>query len=352
MSGALSSAFTPSGHYLDTATYGLAPEDAVTALQSVTAQWAAGTYDPLSCDAVLAHARTAFAQLVHVDAEDVAIGHQVSPLVGAVAGSLHAGARVLVPEGDFTSLLFPFAVAGHELRTVALEQLADSVDAQTDVVAFSAVQSADGRLADLNAVAAAAQAHGTMTVLDATQACGWFPFDASRFDVVLIGGYKWLCHPRGTAFMVARPSARDRLRAVNAGWYAGERPWDTCYGMPLRQAADARRFDVSPAWFLWHAAGAALDLIAEIGIDTIHAHDVALANRLRAGLDLDPSDSAIVSFTADDGAGDRLRAAGVRSSVRAGRVRISPHLYNEDADVDRALEALHAGSGVTVTVTA
>ncbi len=338
--GLLSDAFTPAGHYLDTATYGLAPVGAVAELASVTGRWAAGTYDPLECDEVLSRARATFARLYGSRAEDVSIGHQVSPLVGAVAGSLPAGSRVLAPEGDFTSLLFPFAAAGHEVRTVALERLADAIDDGTDVVAFSAVQSADGRMANLDAVAGAARAHRALTVLDATQACGWLPLDAAEFDVVVVGGYKWLCHPRGTAFMVAAPSARERLRALNAGWYAGERPWDTCYGLPLRQAGSARRFDVSPAWFLWHAAEVALNLLEDIGLERIHAHDLALANRLRAGLGLAPSDSAIVSFIADEGAGERLRAAGVRSSVRAGRVRVSPHLYNDEADVDRAVEAL------------
>jgi selenocysteine lyase/cysteine desulfurase len=338
--GPLSDAFTPAGCYLDTATYGLAPAAAVTELAAVTGRWAAGTYDPLECDDVLTRARATIGRLCGARPEDVSIGHQVSPLVGVVAGSLPARSRVLAPEGDFTSLLFPFAAAGHAVRTVGLEQLADTIDDGADVVAFSAVQSADGRVADLDAVAAAARAHGALTVLDATQACGWLPLDAAGFDIVVVGGYKWLCHPRGTAFMVVAPSVRERLRALNAGWYAGERPWDTCYGMPLRQAGSARRFDVSPAWLLWHAAEVALDLLADIGLERIHAHDLVLANRLRAGLGLAPSDSAIVSFTAVERAGEQLRAAAVRSSVRAGRVRISPHLYNGAADIDRVLEAL------------
>jgi selenocysteine lyase/cysteine desulfurase len=338
--GRLSSAFSPAGHYLDTATYGLPPSGALAALRTVTGQWAAGTYDPLSCDDVVARARSGFAALHGVSAGDVAIGHQVSPLVGAVAASLPGTSRVLVAEGDFTSLLFPFAAAGHQLRAVPLERVAESIDESTDAVAVSAVQSADGRVADLEAITAAAAGCGALTVVDATQACGWLPLDASRFDVMLVGGYKWLCHPRGTAFMVVAPTLRDRLRATSAGWYAGESPWETCYGLPLRQAAEARRFDVSPAWFAWHAAAAALDVIADIGVARIHAHDVGLANRLRAGLGLERSDSAIVSLRADGGAGERLRAAGVRTSVRAGRVRVSPHLYNDEVDIDRALEAL------------
>lgn len=178
------------------------------------------------------------------------------------------------------------------------------------------------------AIASAAADHGALTLIDATQASGWLPLDAS------------LCHPRGTAFMAVRPDVRDRLVPAAAGWYAGEQPWQTCYGTPLRLADDARRFDVSPAWLSWHAAAATLELFAAAGIQRIHEHNVALANRLRAGLGLDPGESAIVSFDTDHDAPRRLAHAGVKVSVRDGRVRLSCHLYNKDTDIDRALEAL------------
>jgi selenocysteine lyase/cysteine desulfurase len=247
---------------------------------------------------------------------------------------------VLAAEGDFTSLLFPLLAAGCRLRTVPLERLADAVDSRVGLVAVSAVQSADGRLADLDAIASAANQHRALTLIDATQACGWLPLDAAKFSVLLTGGYKWLCHPRGTAFMAIDPELRDVLVPVSAGWYAGEDPWETCYGTPLRLAADARRFDVSPAWFSWHAAAAALALFETVGIHAVHRHNLALANRLRTGLGHEPEDSAIVSLTAGEAAAERLRRAGIKASVRAGRVRLSCHLYNDEANIDRALEAL------------
>jgi selenocysteine lyase/cysteine desulfurase len=243
---------------------------------------------------------------------------------------------VLAAEGDFTSLLFPFLVAQRTVETVPLERLAESIDSQTDLVAVSAVQSADGRVADLDGIAAAAAHHGALTLIDATQACGWLPLDASRFDFVVAGGYKWLCHPRGTAFLIVRPQLREWLVPAAAGWYAGEQPWETCYGTPLRLAQDARRFDVSPAWLSWHAAAAALAQFEAVGVEAVHEHDLALANRLRCALGLAPGNSAIVSVAADDGIAERLAEAGVKASVRAGRVRLSCHLYNDEADVDRA----------------
>ena len=333
--------------YLDSATYGLPPKVALQALSAATAAWASGRYDPASSDQAVGRARNTFARLHSVSAEDVAIGHQVSPMVGLIAASLPPRARVLAAEGDFTSLLFPLLAAGCDVRTIPLERLADAVDSRTDLVAVSAVQSADGRLADLDAISSAAASYDTLTLVDATQACGWLPLDAGRFSVVVAGGYKWLCHPRGTAFMTIAPELHDQIVPLAAGWYAGERPWDSCYGTPLRLASDARRFDVSPAWLSWHAASATLELFEAVGLGQIHDHNLALANRLRTGLGLEPSDSAIVSLDAADEATERLAGAGVKAAVRANRVRLSCHLYNHEEDVDRTLDVLtdiiHAG---------
>jgi selenocysteine lyase/cysteine desulfurase len=87
-------------------------------------------------------------------------------------------------------------------------------------------------------------------------------------------------------------------------------------------------------------AAPALELLVDIGPERIHADDVALAERLRAGLGLEPAGSAIVAVDTDDTAAERLRAAGVMAGGRAGRLRLSCHLYNDEGDVDRALEAL------------
>jgi selenocysteine lyase/cysteine desulfurase len=332
--------FEPDCTYLDSATYGLPPRSALEELGKLTQAWAAGSYEPTSCDLAIARARRAFARMHRAEAADIAIGHQVSTMVAIVAASLPRGARVLAPENDFTSLLFPFLAAGCDLRTVPLEQLAEAIDATTELVAVSAVQSADGRVADLDAIADAAAHHGALTLIDGTQACGWLPLDAGRFSLLVAGGYKWLCNPRGTALMAAGAEARERLTPFAAGWYAGEDPWDSCYGTPLRLASDARRFDVSPAWFSWHMAATALEAIEQLTVARIHEHNLALANRMREGLGLEPADSAILSLQVTDRAIARLREAGVKTSVRAGRVRLSCHLYNSEADVDRAIEAL------------
>jgi len=131
------------------------------------------------------------------------------------------------------------------------------------------------------------------------------------------------------------------LRPNAAGWYAGEDVWSSIYGGPLRLAASARRLDVSPAWLSWVGTVPSLEVIERIGVEAIAAHDIGLANRLRGGLGMPAGDSAIVCVDAP-GAAQRLAAAGIRASTRAGAARLSFHLHNTPADADRALEALTA----------
>jgi selenocysteine lyase/cysteine desulfurase len=228
---------------------------------------------------------------------------------------------------------------GVTVRLVPARELPEAIGPDTDVVAFSAVQMATGEVADLDAIAAAAEAHGAMTVVDATQAVGWLPFDGSAFDVVAAHAYKWMMSPRGTAFMAIRPERLDALTPHAAGWYAGEDPLATFFGPPLRLAESARRLDTSPAWFMWVATAPALAAIEHVGVDRIHAHDVGLANRFREGLGMEASDSAIVFYDVEDAA-DKLERAGIRAAVRGGRLRTSWHVYNTAADVERTLDVL------------
>jgi selenocysteine lyase/cysteine desulfurase len=334
----------PDGVYLNTASYGLPPDCAWDALQAALEDWRGGRTSWERWGESTEGARAAFAALVGVAPDAVAVGATVSGLIGLVAASIPDGARVLVPDVEFTSTLFPFLVQrprGVEVRLVAPGELADAVDAHTDVVAFSAVQMATGEVADLDAIGAAARAHGAMTVVDATQACGWLPVDASRFDVVACAAYKWLMSPRGTAFMTVGPERLRDIVPAAAGWYAAEDVHRSYFGPPMRLAGSARRLDTSPAWFSWVGTQPAIELVNRIGVEAIHAHDVALANRFRAGLGLglEPAGSAIVSADLL-GARERLEAAGIVAAERGGRLRASWHVYNTEADVDAALEAL------------
>jgi selenocysteine lyase/cysteine desulfurase len=337
--------FAPKNTYLNTASSGLLPARTVAALTEAALIRAEGRpLDPLFED--VEGARAAFARLANVPVERVAAGASVSTYSGLVAASLPAGAEVLTAEDDFISVVNPFHARGDlKVRIVPLERLAESVRPETALVAVSAAQSADGRVADLPALREAARAHGARTYVDFSQAAGWLAVDATQYDYTVSTGFKWLLGPHGAAFL-AVPEDFGALTPLLAGWVAGENPWASCYGPIAELAHSARRFDISPALFTYAGLRASLSLFEELGVAAVHAHDLALADRFRAGLatlghePVPAPGSAIVSVPGLGRKQPELSAAGIEVSDRAGNLRASFHLYNTPADVDRLLDVL------------
>lgn len=332
--------------YLDTASIGLPPRVAVEELAAALPRWQRGELPPPAFDPYADRCRDAFARLAGVPLADVALASVVSTSAALVAGALPAGARIVLQDAEFTSVLAPFLAArerGVRVDVVPFAELPAAVVPGVDLVAFSAVRSQDGLVADLDAIATAAEHAGAATFVDATHGLGWLPIDVARFDYVAVAAYKWLLCPKGVAFLVVSPRRRAALPAAQSGWYSlGDDRWTSLYGEPLHLAPDARRFDLTPAWLAYVGGAAALELLADLGSAAIGAHDVALANRFRAGLGLAPSDSAIVAVEHPEAA-ERFAAAGIRAAGRDGHVRAAFHLYTTTADADRALAALATG---------
>lgn len=336
--------FAPSPGYLNAATLGLPPVPVVTTMQEALLQWQSGRACPVAYGEAVETARAGYAALVGVPADQVAVGSQTSVLAGTVAASLPAGAQVVMIAKDFTSIVYPFLVQrdrGISVRQVPRTELAQAIDADTDLVVFSLAQSATGHLVDLPAVLGAAHRHGAMTLCDVTQAAGWHPVEAAMFDLTVCAAYKWLCQPRGTAYLTIRPEVADRLVPVNAGWYAGESVWDSVYGPEMILARDARRFDVSPAWLCWVGAAAAAEALASVPISEIREHDVALADGLRDRIGQPAQGRPVLTVADPDGSVARaLAAEGVTAASRAGSVRLACHLWNDQDDVDLAADAI------------
>ncbi|MEV8313238.1 aminotransferase class V-fold PLP-dependent enzyme [Streptomyces sp. NPDC059900] len=338
--------FAPTSTYLDTAKCGLLPARAVEAVQRLAADNGAGRGDGAGDFGIVEAVRASFARIVGVPGGRVAVGGSVAVHCGLIAAAQPAGSEILFPEGDFSSIINPFVVRGDlKIRFAPLENLAEAVRPTTSLVVYSAVQSADGRIADDTALRAAAAAHGARTLNDATQAAGWLPFDASAYDYTVTGAFKWLLCPRGTSFLTVGEEAQESLVPLHAGWMASADSWHSTYGPLSELAPDARRFDEPPAFLAYHGAAASLAHIEATGVEAVHAHDTALAARYRAGLaelghEPVPGESAIVAVPGLGGKEAELRQAGIFTSARAGHLRASFHLYNTEADVDRILDVL------------
>jgi selenocysteine lyase/cysteine desulfurase len=337
--------FAGGRRYLAACTTGLPTRATRDALIADLDASTSGHPDPLAYSAAVEHSRALFAALVGVTADRVSICSQASVAAGLVAASLPPGSEVLAPEGDFSSMILPFVHAqnGLRVRTVPLAALAAEVTARTAAVVFSLVQSSTGDRADVEAILAAAGAHGARTVCDATQAAGWMPVAASRFDALICHCYKWLCTPRGVAFLVVSPGLQREIPPLFAGWYAGADPWTSCYGADVQLAEDASRFDASPPWQAFVGAEPALEMFAAIDSTALEDHVTRLATAFRSRLDLDaPAEpSPIVTWADPDGTAlARLTREGIVASGRAGRARVAFHLFNDEEDVELAAAAL------------
>jgi selenocysteine lyase/cysteine desulfurase len=181
--------------------------------------------------------------------------------------------------------------------------------------------------------------------VDASQSAGWLPLTADSDDFTVAVAFKWLTCPRGVAFLVV-PEDPGGLTPVFAGWVAGEKPGDSCYGPVAELAHSARRFDESPSLFSYAGARHSLALIEDIGPQNIQRHNLGLADRFRTGLDrigqqfVPAPGSAIVSVPGLGHRQGELGRAGIELADRAGNLRAAFHLYNSAADVDRLLDVL------------
>ena len=336
--------FDPVPGYLNAATLGLPPIPVADAVREAVTQWQLGKARAAAYDDDVQAARAAYARLMSVPGEWVSVGSQTSVIAGLVAASLPDGAEVVCIEGDFASMLFPFLVhadRGVTVRQVPLAEVAASITERTALVAFSLAQSACGTVCDGPAIAAAARAVGALTFCDITQAAGWLPIAAGDYDLTVCSAYKWLCHPRGTAYLTVRPEVIERVRPIHAGWYAGEDVWGSCYGPSMNLALDARRFDVSPAWLSWVGAVPALEVMSMVPTSLIGDHNVALADQLRARIGRPAEGRPVVSLADPTGEmAGRLVERGASVSSRAGLVRIAFHIWNTHQDVDLVATAL------------
>lgn len=330
--------------YLSACTAGLPAAATTAALRAFTDDWARGRLDARALGEQAQRCRELFAGIAGVAADRVALGSQVSQLVSVVATSIPDGAEVLCAAGDFASLAHPLEQLAHRgvgVRYAPVRRLAEEVTRDTALVAFSLVQSASGEVADAAAITAAASRAGARTLVDLTQSLGWLPVGATDFDFTVCHAYKWLCAPRGTAFLTVREGLDDELVPLAAGWYSADDVWASCYAGRTPLAAGAGRFDVSPAWPAIGGTEAALRIVAALDPHAVRAHDLALANTACEVLGLPAGDSAIVTWADPDGRDlAALTSHGIIASGRAGNARVSFHLWNTAEDVELLAHAL------------
>jgi cysteine desulfurase / selenocysteine lyase len=353
--------------YLNTATYGPASQLTVAAMTEFLDGWSRGSVRFEVWEEVAQECRSLFAKLLKAPPEDIAIQPYVSTAAGAIAVQLRRGDRVVVNEMEFASNLWPWLhqrERGVEVAVVPARDgrcdLADyeaAIGDRVAIIAVSAFQSANGWRAPLRALADLAHSAGGMLFVDACQGAGAIRLDPGRdaFDMLVADSYKWLMGPRGAGYMYLSPAARERFRPVSVGPQSARHPQETYYGVAMDLSETASRFDSSLSWISMVGDRESLLLLNAVGIEEIEEHDMRLARRFRAGVETlaietrpfaEAERSPVVALSIPDseGAIARLTAAGVIAARRADGVRFSFHAFNDESDVDRALEALDRSS--------
>lgn len=237
------------------------------------------------------------------------------------------------------------------------EELISLIDSETKVVAVSAVQFGSGFQADLDRIARAALGVDALFCVDIIQAFGAMPLDlpALGIDAACGASHKWLCAPEGVGIIYLSDRARERIRPTLVGWISVEEPWDfEAREQPLRPNALAWESGTGPA-SLFYGLEQSLLLLRDAGAENIRSHLLGLGDQLCKGLEGKPYEvvsslnaaerSQILCLRHTSGIPAHkiyryLEERGIIVSARSGRLRISPHFYNNSEDIDTLINTL------------
>lgn len=354
------------GSYLDTAAEGLPPLSARDELLAYWQEKSRGTPGRQRLFQKHAETEAAVASLLGTSAENIALLGNASDGLNLLANSIdwRPGDEVLISDLEFPSNVIAWLRlkdAGVRLvvipttsGAIRLDDWTKFITPRTRIVSVSQVSYKTGtQLSFLRALAEETHRVGALFCVDATQALGRVPVSVEDVDYLVASSYKWLLGTHGLGVVYMSQSARERLRVAAAGWYSVDpifHPERFESFTPKRGAARLQTgMPNFPAIF---ALKAGVDFLLSIGVEYLDNQLRPLIQMLRNGLVeqgldvLTPADtefaSGIVSFACSDGAeaASWLLKQGVVVWGGDGRVRISLHVYNDEEDVRRCLDAI------------
>jgi len=313
-------------------------------------------------------ARQSVATLIGARARDIAFVKNTTDGILLVANGVEwsDGDNAVIGEGEFPANVYPWLNLerrGVQVRWVPLRQgrllvddFAAAIDARTRVLTVSSVEFHSGFRNDLASLGQLCRERGVLFVVDGIQSVGALAMDVEALGVQCLAadGHKWLMGPEGCALFYCSPAALDRLQVTGLGWAGVAQAQDFLH-IDTTLQADARRFETGTQ----NTAGiaglrAAIDLLLASGVSHIEARVLELTSRLCEGLErrryrlLSPrgpgESSGIVTFDSPEHDSTelerRLRESGVVATERGGCVRLSPHFYNTESEVDAVLASL------------
>jgi cysteine desulfurase/selenocysteine lyase len=349
--------------FLNTATFGQLPRRATEAVARHFAH-----RDELACGDFLDwyddadRVRAKIGSLIGCSAADVAFVPNASTALGLLLAGLdwRSGDRVLTLEHEFPNNLYaPGLLERFGVEAVACpwECFYESLGARTRLVVLSSVNYNTGFAPPLAELADVLRSRGILLFIDGTQSLGALRFDVRRIqpDMLAVHGYKWLLSPNGAGFFYISPQLRERLQPNVVGWRS-HRDWRNVdnlhHGVPELPATAEKYEGGSLSFALLYAMEASVDLILEIGPEAIEERVLGLAAAARdilreLGASVADGASPIVAARFENrdvsALARALKEQRVLVAARRGYLRVSPHLYNNEQDLEifrRELRAL------------
>ena len=319
-------------------------------------------------------ARAAAARLINADTGDIALISSVGYGVATAAKILTVprGSRVLVLENDHTSPVLEWMTradqqgfivdtvkqpADGEWTAAVLAAIERPGAPPVGLASISSVHWSDGGLIDVAAVGTALRQRDAAFLIDATHGAGILPMDVKTLDpdFVIFPTYKWLLGPYGRAFLYAAKRHQNGvpLEQTSPGRRSVKAEQDV-YFLDTRYLPDARRYDMGERdhFISMEMASLGMELLLEWGTTSVGRRLAMLTDRMAAGLASAPvtvlpsrlraPHVLSVGFPKGMPAGlvEGLAADGIYVAPRLGRLRVSPHVYNDEADVDRFVDVL------------
>jgi cysteine desulfurase / selenocysteine lyase len=320
--------------------------------------------------------RASIAELIGAKADEIALTTGASTGMAAVAYGLSwkPGDEVITAKGEFPLQYttwrpmeqregLTLKVVAPSERFITAEDLIAALSPKTRLVSVSLTRFDDGSMVDAAKLAAACHAQGTLLLLDASQCCGAIPMKVDELgaDFIVCAGYKWLLSPYGTGFFWVRSEHAAKMRPGPFYWTAAEGAshfGSLVFSQP-KMAAGARRWDAAEtaSYFNLSAMAVSLEFVLRMKPETVAAHNRALMELMFERLPKDrcvaasPLDAArrgpyacfsarTVEKTAE--IYKKLQAENVFVSLREGNLRVSPHVFNTERDIDRLIAVVTA----------
>jgi cysteine desulfurase/selenocysteine lyase len=301
-----------------------------------------------------------WARLIGAQPDHIAIIKNTSEGMNWLAQGLswQSGDQILIADCEFPANVYPFLnleQKGVEVKymvtnngAVTPQLIESNLTTKTKLVSLSFVQFTSGYRADLQTIGKICQANKVIFAVDSIQGVGAIPLDVidCSIDFLANGGHKWLMGPAGCGFMYVSEKIEEKLTPAFVGWLSVKNSWDFL-DFKLELKENAEKYEIGTANFIGiYGARASSDLILSVSPEKIYPHLVQLGNRLIYGLQkirYQPisnlkSDcrSGIITFSGPqtEDLFEHLKKTKIHVSLRNGALRIAPHFYNNDDDID------------------